>query len=76
MAATGVVALFTTFYPSYVTFVIFSIVLGAIGGTFVSLLAVVLIDFLGLENFSGAIGLAIMFQGFVNTAWPSFLGKY
>ena len=76
MAATGVVALFTTFYPSYVTFVMFSIVLGAIGGTFVSLLAVVLIDFLGLEHFSSAIGLAIMFQGFVNTAWPSFLGKY
>lgn len=72
----GATSIVTTMYPSYASLVVLSVVLGFVGGTYVCLLAVVLIDFLGLAKFSSAFGLAVMVQGLTNTGWPTFLGTY
>ena len=71
----GTVSVVVTIFPSGYSLILLCMVLGGVGGVYVSLLAVVLIDFLGKAKFSGAFGLVVMFQALSNTGWPSFLGK-
>ena len=70
----GTTSCVVTSFPSIYSLVFLCVVWGSVGGVMVSLLAVVLIDFLGAAKFSGAFGLAVMFQAMSNTGWPSFLG--
>lgn len=75
MLGIGVTTTVCTLVPGFASLCVVCVVLGFVGGAYVSMYTVVLIDFLGLEAFPSAFGLMIMFQGFFNTVLPIFLGK-
>ena len=75
MMLIGGTTLVCTCFPSLWSLCVLCIVLGLVGGAYVSMYTVVLIDFLGLPLFPSAFGLMIMFQGLFNTVLPSILGK-
>ena len=71
----GVFALSCTFIRTFASLIVLCVALGLVGGIYVSLMAVVLVDFLGPERFPSAFGLTIMFMGFTNLALPGIFGK-
>ncbi len=71
----GISTMICTMLPSYPSFLAQSIVLGLIGGSYIALFPVVLIDFLGLQVYSRALGLAMFFIGSVNLGLPAMFGK-
>ena len=72
---TGICANILPFMPSFPAFIVFAIVLGMIGGVYVSLMVVVVIDFMGLDKLAPAFGLATMVMGLGTIPVPIVLGK-
>ena len=75
LGLTGTASIVCSFFDTYASMVVFSIIMGAVGGSYISLMAVILVDFLGIENLPYAFGLTIMFMGASNLPVPSILGK-
>ena len=72
---TGTTLIVTQFFPSLAGLFIISVVEGLIGGTALSQMAVVLVDFLGIESLSASHGLTMMMIGLGQIGMPSFIGK-
>ncbi len=76
LSITGTTAVVITFFPSFLSLCIVSGVLGLIGGFYISLQAVILVDFLGIEKLSASFGISVMMQGMTNIFVPTGLGLY
>lgn len=75
MMVIGVVTMVCTCVPGLASLGVMCVVLGFVGGLYVSMYTMVLIDFLGLPAFPSAFGLMVMFQGLFNTGLPVLLGN-
>ena len=73
---TGITAVVCGCLQYFWSLVVISLVVGSIGGAYISLFAVVLIDYCGIQQFSQAFGLTIMFMGFFNLPVPTIFGQY
>ncbi|CAH1782266.1 unnamed protein product [Owenia fusiformis] len=63
--------------PSLTTFpglIVFSVGIGLFGGSFVALIAVMLVDVLGPERLFSAFGICVLFQGVAHLTGPPFAG--
>ena len=76
MSFTGIVVFLTLFAPHFATSVVTMVVLGFIGGFYMSLFSLVIIDFLGLEIMPLAFGMSVLILCLTNTFIPALLGKY
>ena len=70
----GVCAVLVPFLPQFETLAVFCVVVGMIGGVYVSLMVVVIIDFLGLEKLAASFGLATMCMGLATVPVSPILG--
>lgn len=66
----------SAFCITYTTLVIYAAVFGATIGAYVGLTSVVLVDLLGLEKFTNAFGVVLLFQGIASLAGPPIAGNY
>ena len=71
---TGLTLCVYTFFEGYTGLFFFCVVLGLIGGFYMSLMAVVCVEFVGEDRFPQAFGLCIFFMNLTNTFVPVILG--
>ena len=71
---TGISAILLPISPTFPWLVAYSITLGAIGGMYVSLMAVVAVDLLGISRLASAFGMATMCFGLALIPVPVALG--
>lgn len=72
----GIFFQFPTFYSSYSTMAFLSAVYGLCGGVFMSMLPLIVIDFVGLRHFPRAFGLAQLAFGFTLAPGYYLLGTF
>ncbi|CAH1778580.1 unnamed protein product [Owenia fusiformis] len=75
MTVPGLMSIILPFIKSYPTFLIYSIIIGVFGGTFIALLAVVLVDFVGIELLEPAFGNCMAFAGIGFLIGPTLMGQ-
>ena len=75
MMITSGTVLFCPFFPSIYSISAIIIVCGLFGGFYIALMAVVLVDHIGLSGMPNAFALMVMMMGLFNSFIPSFLGK-
>ncbi|XP_062616865.1 monocarboxylate transporter 5-like [Saccostrea cucullata] len=61
--ANGIVCLMASFYNDFVTLAVFGILQASFGGTYYSLINVVIVDFIGLENLSHGLVMGTVTRG-------------
>ncbi|GAU98921.1 hypothetical protein RvY_09996 [Ramazzottius varieornatus] len=62
------------FVSDYTGLAVYSAFLGATSGAYISLVAVICVDFFGIERLSSALGSVIAFQGAAFLSGPPFIG--
>lgn len=60
---TGVSCLFISFYTNFITMTILSVLFGVFGSVYFGLFPAVLVEFVGLEQLSGAMAINMLMQG-------------
>ena len=76
MLITGSISLVVPFYPTFPMLLAYSAILGTIGGVYVSLMAVVAVDFFGIANLAKAFGMATLCFGLAIIPLPIAFSKY
>lgn len=62
-------------FPRLEALMVFAVILGLIGGVYVSLMVVVIIDFMGINKLAPGFGLATMCMGLATIPIPVILGR-
>ena len=71
----SLILIIATCFPGFTAALVISVSHGVFAGTLFSLMTVVLVDFLGLENLSSGLGLSFMLLGMTQAPMPAILGK-
>ncbi|XP_052104720.1 monocarboxylate transporter 12-like isoform X1 [Mytilus californianus] len=74
MVVCGLATIINPFNDSVEYLMVYSALFGCFSGVFVCLYAIILIDLLGLEKFSNALGIVIMVQGIASFIGPPAAG--
>ncbi|PVD18579.1 hypothetical protein C0Q70_21129 [Pomacea canaliculata] len=74
IGACSVVGMFTPFYTSFTSLVVFSALYGVFGPVFFSICPVVIVDLLGLENLGPTLGFVTLFQAAAEGASHALTG--
>lgn len=75
IAITSLGTIICPFFPSFSSLVVLVVITGYFGGTYIALMAVVLVDYVGLQKMPRAFGLTVMFMGLANMGTPTLLGE-
>ena len=73
---TGIATIVCPIYPLWPVMITYVIVVGVMGGFYISLFLVVLMDIVGLERTPKGFGLTIMIMGIINLVSPALLGMF
>ena len=72
----GIIAHMISFFNSFSSFLVLSVICGLIGRVYFSLYPVLLVDFLGIEYLRSALGMLIMIQTIFSACAIPLLGEY
>ncbi|KAJ8310808.1 hypothetical protein KUTeg_012673 [Tegillarca granosa] len=76
MLIVGTACQFVPFMTNFWSFALFSAIYGFSGGFYFAILAVVVIDFVGVANLSSALGIMVLSHGIAKAATTPILGMY
>ncbi|CAD5116913.1 DgyrCDS5754 [Dimorphilus gyrociliatus] len=62
--SSGIVTIFISFYTDYKTMIIYSVIFGALSGSWISLLPVILVDIVSIDKIEKGFGLLCSFSSF------------
>ncbi|CAH1779659.1 unnamed protein product [Owenia fusiformis] len=70
----GMLSIILPFIKGEIVFYVYAVLIGIFGGTFMALLAVVLVDLLGMDALAPAMGIGMMFVGLGYLGGPMIVG--
>ncbi|ELT97796.1 hypothetical protein CAPTEDRAFT_210198 [Capitella teleta] len=70
----GTLSLLLPFFPSFGVLMAYSVVFGLMGGTYMALLAVIVVDLFGLPMLATSMGLSTMIMGLSMIPMPTIMG--
>ena len=73
---TSIAAMVCPFFPNFPSMVVLLMIMGIFGGFYIAIMAVILVDYVGLVKMPKAFGLTIMFMGLANMGTPALMGKF
>ena len=70
----GVLSILMPFFPSFPVVIGYAVIYGLLGGTYMALTVVIIVDLFGLHMLASAMGLATMVMGLVIIPMPTLMG--